>query len=100
MKHKTPEFIRKRHLILNIDGSLHKDCKTVSKAKKLSREIQGSVRGMGNLTVDRSEDPKPPLLDFKKVYQGSFQRSLKKNSSSGEWDKSRIDKRLLVKVGL
>lgn len=77
MKHKEPTYIRKRHIIYLADGkTIHQDCKTIGKAKLQSRILQGGDRGCGLVRVDRSEDPKPPKLNFAKLERGRFVRSL------------------------
>jgi hypothetical protein len=49
-------YIRKRHMMLNEDGSIYQECASISKAKKLSRELQKQGHKM---KVDHSDDPKP-----------------------------------------
>lgn len=69
MKKPELQFIRKRHLILNADGSLYQNFKSVSAAKRFSRLKQKSTGGLGcgTVQVDRSDDPKPPQLNFNKT---------------------------------
>lgn len=63
MKYAGLSFVRKRHVMKNADGSVYRDCESISKAKKLSREIQG---GGGKVSVDRTEDPQPPRYPSKR----------------------------------
>lgn len=60
------QYVRIRNKILKADGSLHTECKSISKAKNLSRHLQGAAGGLGlgSLRVDRTQDPKAPPLDF------------------------------------
>lgn len=62
-----PTYIRLRNRMLNEDRTTYEDCKSISLAKKLSRRLQAA----GNIVkVDRSEDPKPKPLNFKKYGVG------------------------------
>ncbi len=102
MKYKEPTYIRKRNIIYLADGkTVAHEFKSINQAKLKSRSLQGGNRGCGIVRVDHSEDQKPPKLNFTKLRQGSFVRSLtRKPTEPIKWEISSLDQRLRVKAGL
>jgi hypothetical protein len=103
MKKPELKFIRKRNLILKADGSLFEKHKSISQAKRFSRIQQNAAGGCGCglVQVDRTDDPKPPKLNFTKSKIATGKQFFRNRTSKPiVWDKSSLDTRLLVKAGL
>lgn len=85
------EYIRRRHQMLTSSGALFKDCRSISECKRLSRELQksGAV-----VKVDRSADPQPKPLSFKKygVGRDAANRFIEKKSRE-ERDRAVLQKK-------